>query len=88
LDALQVGDLVAHGDGGGFEEAQAGEAGLRLLYFYERLKLHELKGAADAADLLVELGAGRTRTKMTTTTDDFHAHRLLVITQIYLSVNK
>jgi hypothetical protein len=70
--ALQTGDLVAHLYDRIVEEVETGQTGSGLLSLQEPFELEELHGRAYVLDLLVELGTGGARTKMTATTGVFH----------------
>lgn len=59
------------------EEREALAAGLRPGGLDDGFQLKELKSGAYALDVLVDLGAAETRTKMTTTAILFHKGVLL-----------
>jgi hypothetical protein len=58
------------------QEAEARQAGLRLLRFEQPFHLEQLHGGLNPADLLPELGAGGAGAKMTTSTVLFHSDLL------------
>jgi hypothetical protein len=48
-------DVILHLSDGGIEEAEATEAGLRLIHFEQGLHLKQLDGGAGALKLMVDL---------------------------------